>query len=248
MAGREPEETVRLPVSRQRWHAITFLHWAYDVEEIRRLLPEGVDVDTWDGKAWVSITPFLMKDFRMGGLPSVPRLSTFPETNLRTYVRGPDGKDGIWFLSLEAGSLPTVLGGFGVYGVPYRWADMSVELGETNRYRSRRRRPPGQASGPPVGHDITIRPGAPCEPASEQARWLCGRWRAYSVVGGRLASTPVEHQAWTLWDATVVELEQTLLAAAGLSQPADPPLVHYSPGVDVRLGPPRWLPREARCG
>ena len=122
--------------------ALTFLHWRYDPDEIRRLLPRGLDVDTWDGSAWVGVTPFVMVDIRIGRLPAVPGVSTFPETNLRTYVRGADGRDGLWFFSLEAGSLPMVLAASALYGVPYRWADMTVEQGETVRYRSRRRGAP----------------------------------------------------------------------------------------------------------
>ena len=80
-------------------------------------------------------------------------MSTFPETNLRTYVRGPDGRDGIWFFSLEADSLPLVLGARTLYGVPYRWADMSVErTGDVIRYRSRRRLgPPAEPRHPRAG-------------------------------------------------------------------------------------------------
>jgi uncharacterized protein YqjF (DUF2071 family) len=244
MAGREPEERVRRPASAQRWRTITFLHWRYDPDEIRQLVPGdlGLDVDTWDGSAWVSLTPFLMVDFRLGRLPAVPSLSTFPETNLRTYVRGRDGRDGLWFFSLEAASLPLVTAASSLYGEPYRWADMSVEKGETVRYRSRRR------AGVPVGHDIEVRPGPPCESVSELDHWLTGRWRAYSVAAGRLATTAVEHEQWPLREATVIRLEQSLLAAAGLSEPAGPPLVHHSPGVDAALGPPRWVspPRWVR--
>ena len=105
MAGREQEEKVRRPATIQRWRALTFLHWRYEPASVQRLLPAGLEVDTWDGSAWVSLTPFLMVDIQIADLPPVPMLSTFPETNLRTYVRGPDGRDGLWFLSLEADSL-----------------------------------------------------------------------------------------------------------------------------------------------
>src|SRR5215212_6452127 len=232
MSGEQPEEEVQTPASQQRWHAMTFLHWQYDADVVRPLLARGLDVDTYDGAAWVSITPFLMKDFRVGPLPAVPGVSTFPETNVRTYVRGPDGRDGLWFFSLEADSVPTVLAASSLYGVPYDFADMEVEEGQVVRYRSQRR------EKPEIGHDISVRPGDPCASPSELDHWLTGRWRAYSTIAGRLTKVPVQHQPWPLWDAEVVELEQTLLGAAGLPEPAGDPLVHYSPGVDVRLGVP----------
>ena len=232
MAGRQPEEKVGLPVARQQWQALTFLHWAYDPDQVRRLVPPPLQVDTWDGRACVSLTPFLMADFRLGCLPAVKGVSTFPETNVRTYVRGPDGRDGLWFLSLEADSFPTVVGATAVYGVPYRWADMAVELGETVRYRSRRR------FGSAAGHDITVRVERPCPEPSDRDYWLTGRWRAWTRIAGRLATAAVHHQPWSLWEATLLNLEQSLLAAVGLPEPAGAPLVQYSPGVDVRLGPP----------
>ena len=214
---------------------MTFLHWRYGEEELQALLPAGLQVDTHDGTGWVSITPFLMKDFRVGPLPAVPGVSTFPETNVRTYVRRPDGKDGLWFFSLEADSVPTVLGASSLYGVPYQFADMAVEEGEVVRYRSTRR------DHPEIGHDISIEPQGPCQAPSDLDHWLTGRWRAYSIVAGRLAVVPVQHQPWPLWEASVVDLEQSLLTAVGLGDPAGPPLVQYSSGVDVRLGVPHPL-------
>lgn len=236
MSGQVPEEEIANPASRQRWHAMTFLHWRYDVDDLRALLPAGLEVDTYDGEAWVSITPFLMKDFRLGPLPAVPGVSTFPETNVRTYVRGPDGRDGLWFFSLEADSVPTVLGASSLYGVPYQFADMSVEEdGDVVRYCSRRR------DRPEVGHDISIVRGDPCPDPSDLDHWLTGRWRAYATVAGRLAMVPVQHQRWPLCEASMANLEQSLLTAVGLEDPDDSPVVHYSPGVDVRLGVPHPL-------
>ena len=232
MSGREPEEEVDNPASRQRWHAMTFLHWRYDANELQRLLPSKLEVDAFDGTGWVSITPFLMKDFRLGPLPAVPGISTFPKTNVRTYVRGPDRRDGLWFFSLEADSVPTVLGASSLYGAPDQFADMVVEEADVVRYRSRRR------DRPAVGHDISVRPTGECSAPSELDHWLTGRWRAYSTIAGRLTKVPVQHQAWPLWDAELMHLEQSLLGAVGLSDPTEDPLVQYSPGVDVRLGVP----------
>ncbi len=212
--------------------SMTFLHWAYEPQVVRALLPDEFEVDTWEGQAWVSITPFLMKDFRLATLPAGgPLSSTFPETNVRTYVRGPDGRDGLWFFSLEADSLPTVVGASTVYGVPYQWADMSVDEGAKVRYRSRRR------AGRPVGHDITVEVGPPYDQVPEVDHWLTGRWRAYTRTGARPAVVPVQHSPWRLCEAAVVELEQSLLEAAGLPEPREEPRVQFSPGVDdVRLG------------
>jgi len=255
VAGREPEETVARPASRQRWRSLTFLHWAYEPEQqvrfpvlrggwltisflhwrhdpdvIQAMLPDGLEVDTYDGSAWVSMTPFLMADQRPPLLPSLGPLSTFPETNLRTYVCGPGGRDGIWFFSLEAASATMVLGARTFAGVPYHRGALSIdERGGLISYT-------GVRSGGSPAYRVVVRPGAPVE-ASDHDVWLTGRWRAYSRHVGRLLETPIAHEPWPLRAATVVGQEQTLTSAAGLAEAAGEPLVHYSDGVrDVRIG------------
>ena len=76
----------------QTWTWLTFLHWSYDPETVQRLLPEGLTVHAFDGRAWVGLTPFLMEDLGTAVAPAPPWFSSFPETNVRTYVRGPDGR------------------------------------------------------------------------------------------------------------------------------------------------------------
>ncbi|MGI8681838.1 MAG: YqjF family protein, partial [Mycobacteriales bacterium] len=240
MSGAEPEQVVRRPVMLQRWSTMTFLHWAYDPAIVRPLVPAELALDLYDDVAWVGLTAFEMADVRLPGLPAVPGLSTFPETNVRTYVRGPDGRDGLWFLSLDATSLPTVLGGRAAFGVPYHWAAMSVERGETVCYRSRRRYRPA------AGSDLAIAPGTTYA-STELSRFdhfLTGRWRAYGALPGLLTRTSVEHQPWPLRRADVRRLDQTLTAVAGLPDPTGEPVVHYSRGVDVRLAAPRLFRRR----
>ena len=105
---------------------LTFLHWRYPPETVQALLPDGLEVETFDGVAWVGLIPFLMDRVRPRWLPPVPWLSRFPETNVRTYVRGPDGRTGIWFFSLDAARLPAVLAARVGFGLPYYWSEMSV--------------------------------------------------------------------------------------------------------------------------
>jgi uncharacterized protein len=238
VAGRYSEERVLLPMVCQRWQSLAFLHWAYDPDDVHRLLPPGLEPDVYDGVAWVGLTPFLLVNFRVLCSPPLPVVSTFPETNARTYVRDADGKDGLWFFSLDITRLPAALAARALYWVPYQWAAMRVEEGPQVVYRSRRRGPTGSGAG----HHIAVRPGpALSDPAREGlVDFLTGRWRAFTRIAGRLATVPVQHQPWPLFEAEVQHLEEDLLAAAGLPVPHGPPLAHYSPGVDVRLGPPRF--------
>jgi len=74
------------------------------VEAVRPLVPSALDLDCHDGRAWITLIPFLIAESRPAALPRL-LASAFLETNLRTYVRGPDGDAGIYFFSLEAESL-----------------------------------------------------------------------------------------------------------------------------------------------
>lgn len=237
MAGAVPEERVNLPVVHQAWRDVTFLHWRYDPDVIARLLPEGLEPDVRDGAAWVGLTPFRVEDFRLPFLPPVPGLSSFPETNVRTYAVGPTGRDGILFLTLEVDSLLTTVAARVGYGVAYRWAGMQTHRDDGRiHYLSRRR-----GSGSDAGHEITVEPGSPLAPPDldELDHWLTGRWRAWTRVAGRLAEVPVLHEPWPLSGAEVITLEENLLQSVGLPPPEGPPLVHFSSGVNARLGPPR---------
>jgi uncharacterized protein len=153
---------------------------------------------------------------------------------VRTYVRGPGGVDGLWFLTAEVDSVAN-LGARALLGVPYRWAAMEVSAGERCTYRSRRR------SAAKAGHDIEVAPGAPLAAQDERTAWLTGRWRGLSRVAGRVVVVPVQHGPWPLCSATVSRLDETLVESCGLPAPTAAPLVHWSPGVDVRFGPPRLL-------
>ena len=218
----------------QGWDNLTFLHWRYQPEIIRRMLPRKLELDTFDGAAWIGLTPFIVTRTRPPGLPSLPWVSTFPEMNVRTYVRGPDGERGIWFFSLEAARLGAVIAARLGYGLPYRWARMSVRRDREHiEYNSRRHYREGRAS-------IAVRIEAPIQP-NEQERFLTARFRLYTRLAGRLAFAQVEHPPWPLTAATALRLEQNVIEHSGLPAPTGNPLVHFSPGVHTRIGRPKLL-------
>jgi uncharacterized protein len=219
-----------MPALRAGWLTQTFVHWPYPPEMVQALLPEGLVVDVHEGAAWVGLTPFAMADVRPPGVPAwVPGVPTFAETNLRTYVRHRNGRDGLWFLSIEV-ACPLMLAARAI-GAPYHPGTLSVSTGgDTVSYAGSR-----WAGGP--SYRLVVRPGEPIEP-TERDMWLTSRWRAYTRRLGMLWETPVEHEPWPLADATVDVLEETLTTAAGLPAPLTEPVVRFSPGVRrVRLGP-----------
>ena len=112
-------------VMKQEWRRLTFLHWSYDPEVVQRLMPEGLTVETYDGKAWVALVPFEMMAKPTRG-PELPWASHFWETNVRTYVTGPDGRMGVWFLSLDASRFGAMAAARIAYSLPYFWSRMRL--------------------------------------------------------------------------------------------------------------------------
>jgi len=231
--------TIDSPVMRHRWERLTFLHWAFDPADVQRLLPPTLQVDALEGRAWVGLVPFFMRVAAPGGqrVPhGVPWVSTFCETNVRTYVVDQEGRRGIWFFSLDAARLSAVVTARTTYRLPYFWSAMRLREGPgTIRYDCLRRWP-----GPPAASRIGIRIGEPYAGGdlTERDHFLTARWVLFSAAGARVRFARAQHRPWPLYRATVEVAADDLVAAAGLPPPGGEPLVHYSPGVDVRIGRP----------
>lgn len=231
----EPPHRVRLPVNVHHWDTISFLHWPFDPDDIAPLVPDELTVLTYDGAAWVTVTPFFIR-VRPPGSPIVPPGWAFPETNVRTYVAGPDGREGLWFLHMEV-TARWFVAALRAFGLPYFHHNMTVEAEHNGvRYTSAPGRPPSVG-----GHHIAVHRGAALRPASggPWERFVTARWAAYHHRG-RLLYTPVEHEPWPLHTADVTACDVgALFRAAGLSVPASPAHAHFSPGVAVRVGVPQ---------
>jgi uncharacterized protein len=235
MASAESAERVRFPVLLSRWLTVTFVHWPVEPAVVQALLPPGLTVDQWDGQAWLTLAPFRMVGVGPPGPRALRRLA-FAETNFRTYVRAPNGRDGIYFFRIEAVSALMTFSARIAAGTPYRLGDLSVvEHAGLVSYG-------GALKDGTCSYRIDVRPGQRLREAAPRDVWLTGRWRAYSWHLGRLLETPVEHEPWPLWDATVEELHETLSASLGVPAARTDQVVHFSEGVrDVRLGFSRRL-------
>jgi uncharacterized protein YqjF (DUF2071 family) len=222
-----------------RWQTLTFLHWSYDADVVQRLVPKSLTVETFGGRAWVGLVPFFMR-IRVPGIPYLPWISNFCETNVRTYVRDELGKSGVWFFSLDAARLPAVIAARTGFRLPYMWSRMRLErAGSTVGYTTRRLPP-----FPPSGSRVVVEVGEPyhADELGDLDHFLTARWRLFSVSGPgerRQRHAPAQHAPWPLHHAEVRELDDELVVAAGLPAPQEDPLVHYSPGVAVRIGRPR---------
>jgi len=242
----------------QDWRSLTAIHWRYPPDEVAALLPKGFRVDTFDDSAWVGLIPFHMERIRLPHLPPFGRLSSFPETNVRTYIVDPRGHRGVYFFSLDISRLLPVLVARVSYQLPYCWSTMSSEhegdgSGSTWSYSSRRRWPKGGGESRVtvrVGRELgAVVPGggerdtgaAIPGAISPLDGFLSARWALGSSFAGRLVWAGVEHEPWRLFEAEVIEIDESLFAAAGLRAPQGECVARWSPGVAVRIGRPQLV-------
>jgi uncharacterized protein len=227
---------LNVTVMRQSWHDVSFLHWRYDPAVVRTLVPRGVELDLYDGAAWIGLVPFYITGLTLPFAPAIPYLSNFPETNVRTYATDRTGGRGVWFFSLDAARLLAVLGARAGYALPYFWSSMRVSCdGKTARYSSER------LHGPKASSDVEVSIGERIPAPNELESFLTMRFRLYAERAGRIWKADIEHQPWPLQRATVSGLRDGLVQAAGLPAPAGEALTHYAKRVDVRVGPPVML-------
>jgi len=216
-----------------RWANVLFAHWPVDPELVAATLPDRLDADTYDGDAYLGIVGFRMESIRPRGAPIG---LSFPELNLRTYVRGDEG-GGVYFYNLDADDRVGVLLARGLFRLPYYRAAMQVDdrMDGALRFRSRRT----HRGAPSAQFDATYQPTSEAEPVAPGSldAFLTERYRFYTESdGGRLYRGEIDHPPWKLSDATLTIRENTLFAANGFDRPEGDPLVRYSPGSDVTAG------------
>ncbi|MBU3703499.1 MAG: DUF2071 domain-containing protein [Ilumatobacteraceae bacterium] len=224
----------------QQWRDLAYIHWRYDPAVVQGLLPPGLEVDTFDGAAWVGLIPFSMRGIGVPRLPAVPYFGSFPEINVRTYVRR-DGIPGVWFFSLDVNRLIPAVVARTTYLLPYCWGRASNRIdGGVLRSDVERRWPVRARS-----HTV-VRIGEPIDEPDDLSVFLSARWGLYSrgVFGG-LMYAPVDHEPWPLQRAELESIDQNVVQAAGLPAPSGDPQVMFSRGVSVRIGRPRRHARRA---
>jgi uncharacterized protein len=231
----EPDER---PVMRQIWRHLGFLHWPVDRDIVARLLPPGLEPDTFGGVAYVGIVPFTipLSQTASSAFPLAPK---FHELNLRTYVHRNGRSPGVSFFSLDAASHLAVVAARLTYGLPYFYSRMSMQVtgdptSPTIVYESRRR------TGTKGSGEFRARYG-PTGPVAAAAPgtlefFLVERYLLYTWNGRSLSQARVHHVPYAVQPAVVADLTETLTSAAGLPQAIGAPAhVHYSREVDVRI-------------
>lgn len=233
----EPDQQ---PVMRQDWHHLLFLHWEVPAAELQALLPPGLDLDTFEGKAYIGLVPFTLTGVRPILTPPLPWISSFHEVNVRTYVHRNGRDPGVWFFSLDASSAIAVAAARAAYRLPYFHSHIDFDATSAPipriHFRARRDDERGTmpansrlAYGPadvPIGHAV---PGS-------LDHFLVERYILYAADEQQnLYRARVHHQPYPIQRAELFELEDTLVWAAGIKKQKEPQHRHYAREVNVKI-------------
>jgi uncharacterized protein YqjF (DUF2071 family) len=220
-------------VMRQKWHDLLFTHWPVAAQDLRPLIPRALELETFDGTAWVGVVPFHMSGIRFRGLPPVPGLSAFPELNVRTYVRS-GTKPGVWFFGLEAASAVAVWAARRWFHLPYFRARMSVENADhAILYESHRT----HRGAPEADFRATYRPTGEvsCAQRGTLEYFLTERYCLYAAAHDRIFRGEINHLPWPLQPAEVEVEINTMAASHGIALSNAKPLLHFARYQDVKI-------------
>lgn len=225
----------------QSWHNLLFAHWRVDASELRKIVPSAFELDLYDGEAWLGIVPFYMTNVGLRSTPSLPWLSSFPELNVRTYVRVAD-RPGVYFFSLDAGQRLAVAVARTFLNLPYFPAVMNVETsgGAVVYHCVRFGEHPAifEAEYAP-----TDRPFTASESSLEY--FLTERYCLYHQTrGGAPYRLEIHHPAWSLQLARAAIKTNTMAAASGVGIGKHPVLLHFARRQDVIAWAPTYLRRN----
>ncbi len=240
-------------VMTQRWNDLLFAHWPVAASSLSHLIPEGLQIDTFQGSAWVGVVPFWMDRIKLRGLPPIPFARSFPELNLRTYVRDQQtGAPGVYFLSLDASNVMAVAFARAMYSLPYFWAEMRLDQRSEREFSFYSRR---RLTSKPVLFKARYRGLGPTRKLVESRsgtleHFLTERYTLFTRDrSGNSLRASIHHIPWPLEEAEA-EIEQNDLPGVfGIRLPNEDPVLHYSRRLAVyvwqleRLQPAREAQR-----
>lgn len=224
-------------VMRMTWQHLLFAHWPVPASALQKLVHPELEVESFDGTAWLSVVPFTMTGVAPRLFPSIPRFSNFAEINLRTYVQH-KGHKGVWFFSLDATNPVAVAFARIVYKLPYFQAMIHTECQAGRMHYVACR---SDCRGPMAHFDASYKGvGTPARswPGS-LTHFLTERYHLFSKsCSGQLWRGQVQHEPWSLQDAEADINANDMFRLVRLPEPTGSPILHYSRSLDVRASRP----------
>ena len=218
----------------QTWSEVLFIHYPIQYDVLRKLVPDVLNIDSYNGTCWIGVVPFHMSAVRLRGLPPIPGTDQFPELNVRTYVTL-DGKPGVYFFSLDAANRLAVKGAKTVYHLPYWYARMEmITNSSTTQFTCKR------------VHNDEIELTCSYHPTSDTFRaeagsfehWMVERYCFYTLnKAGVPLRCNILHEPWTLQTAEARLKVNTILSKQNIHVEEDEAIVHYAKKIDVRAWP-----------
>ncbi len=193
------------PFLTARWRYLAMLNYEVPPEILAPYVPRGTELDSWQGKTFVSMVGFLFLDTRVRGI-AVPGHRDFEEVNLRFYVRrkAEDGwRRGVVFVKEIVPRLAIAATARLLYGEKYVALPMRHSItGDPTRggmYVTYGWRPRGghrRWNG--IGAVVS---GVPQEalPDSEEEFITEHYWGYSSLRSGGTVEYRVEHPRWRVW-------------------------------------------------
>lgn len=229
-----------------RWQQLLFAHWEVDPGALRPLVPQPLELDLFEGRAFVGVVPFTMSGIRLRGLPEVPGTHSFHELNVRTYVRY-QGRPGVWFLSLDANHGLAVRAARRWFHLRYLDCDLRLaQDGEWIAYQAHREDSQIEYEPYPTrgarGADLGARYRA-IEPHSpdDLDHFLTARYCLYSYSrAGHVYRGEIDHEPWPLYSAEAEFTKNTMAGGLGIQLQGAPRLL-FSPSLDVVAWSPQRL-------
>jgi uncharacterized protein YqjF (DUF2071 family) len=222
-------------VMSQRWANLLYLHYRVETASLRPLVPAELDIEEFDGNAWLSVVPLQMRDVRLRDFVPMPGATDFAEVNMRTYVRA-GGVSGVYFISIDAASALASFVARSTFHLPYHSSEVSLTESD-GEFHVTSRRPVGD-----VRFEARYRPAGGVEEPSPLLSFLAERYCMYAVGAfGRLLRGDITHLPWRVQPAEATVVRNDLLAASGITPLEPDPLSAYSVGSDSKC----WLMRRA---
>jgi uncharacterized protein YqjF (DUF2071 family) len=240
----------------QSWNDTLFAHYAVEPRTLRRLVPEALTLDLYDGVAWLTVSPFCTNHVRPSGVPPLPGISNFPQVRLRTYVtmqsRSGQSKPGLFYFSVDSANLSAVWFARVFFHMQYWHSTIKVSgatiqarkpAGRTIDFRSSRLHGPAALSGPAKLEVVYAPEGGP-----ERARrgsldeFVTERYCVYSMTRGGFYRSEIHHQPWPLQRASVEIRANSIAEPLGLTLPTRPDICHFSRSLKMLA----WAPERIR--
>jgi len=213
----------------QEWNNALFLHWNVPADDLIKVIPKDLSLDTFNGESWISLVAFTMERIKPRYFPSISAISDFHEVNIRTYVTK-DNKSGVYFLSIEAEKYISCFIAKLLSGLPYAKSRIHFQTKSVTRNYS------SKSTKNDFKLNVNFSVGESVTDKCDLHTWLTERYCLYIDEGEQVFRYQTHHMPWGLNEVKISDLN-TQYKIGNISLHRKPELAHFSPGVKVVAWP-----------